>query len=61
MNKQLITLALFGADLSATNAAIINVVETRGDNDPTDTIQAVWSGVTYNRRRKPRTQVSSAT
>jgi hypothetical protein len=38
--------AAFIPTLSAAN--ILNVVETGGDNELTDTIPAVWTGVTYN-------------
>jgi hypothetical protein len=31
------------------NGAIINVAETGGDNEATDTITAKWTGVTFNR------------
>lgn len=41
-----VTIAAFLPALSAAN--IINVVETGGDNEPTDTITAKWTGVTYN-------------
>lgn len=38
--------AAFLPALSAAN--ILNVVETGGDNEPTDTITAKWTGVTFN-------------
>ncbi len=43
-----LTLALFAAFVSPVEAAnITNVVETGGDNEPTDTITAKWTGVQW--------------
>lgn len=39
-------LVLFAA-IPTGHAAIVNVIETGGDNEATDTIPAVWTGVTY--------------
>ena len=46
--KTILTLASVAASSSIASAAIITVTETGGDNEPTDTIPAVWTGVTYN-------------
>ncbi|MBM3845191.1 MAG: hypothetical protein FJ405_02745 [Verrucomicrobia bacterium] len=40
------SLAGLGANASAAN--IINVIETGGDNEPTDTITAKWNGQTFS-------------
>ena len=48
--KKLLTcsLSLLFLPTGLLDAAIVDVTETGGDNEPTDTITAKWSGVTYN-------------